>query len=499
MKKISFVFVAVLLLAGSCNSTRFNPDSLYWLQFRGPNASGIAPNNANPPLHFNPDTNLLWKTPVMPGWSSPCIVNDRIFLSGFGTRDSLLYTMAFDRETGKLLWQDAVVPGDYPDIHPMNSYASPTIASNGKNIYVSFLNYGMIAYDLDGNKSWEYKHEAAIYFYGSANSPIIDDSVVILNISATDDPRIMGLDCETGDSVWTIRPGDYPWRNFGNVSTPVLWNNLIIFQGDGYIMAYDLTTRDAKWWIRAPGAGSATPVIKGDKMILNTYFQAGEKKVRGEVKPFSYYLDKIDANKNGKLEQSEFSDTMFIWKRPEIMDLPLVTLRLGEDKMFRFFDRDGDHAYNEEEWNGLRQTFKNYVGEHGMLCLSLEGSGERPMTDVEWKINEDTPETPSPLVVNDNAFFIKNGGIVTVVHIDDGSIVFKKRVGAPGAYLSSPLLADGRIYVCSYNGVVTVLSGDDFKVLAKNRIGGKIGASPVAVGNVLYLRTDQYLYAFRKK
>jgi hypothetical protein len=59
------------------------------------------------------------------------------------------------------------------------------------------------------------------------------------------------------------------------------------------------------------------------------------------------------------------------------------------------------------------------------------------------------------------------------------------------------MLAGNRIYTCSYNGTVTVLSAGDFSVMAHNILKEKIGASPVAVDDVLYVRTDRHLYAFR--
>ncbi len=120
-------------------------------------------------------------------------------------------------------------------------------------------------------------------------------------------------------------------------------------------------------------------------------------------------------------------------------------------------------------------------------------------TDIKWKVNEDTPETPSPLIVNENVLFIKSGGIMTVINQKTGELVHKDRVGAAGAYLSSPMLAGNRIYTCSYNGTVTVLSADDYSILAHNKLRGKIGASPVAVDDVLYVRTDKQLYAFREQ
>jgi outer membrane protein assembly factor BamB len=132
-----------------------------------------------------------------------------------------------------------------------------------------------------------------------------------------------------------------------------------------------------------------------------------------------------------------------------------------------------------------------------MIALPLDGSGKRPVTDIKWKINEDTPETPSPLIVHENVLFIKNGGIMTVINRESGEIVHKERIGAAGAYLSSPMLAGNRVYACSYNGTVTVLSAEDFNILAHNKLKERIGASPVAVDDVLYIRTDKHLYAFR--
>ena len=86
---------------------------------------------------------------------------------------------------------------------------------------------------------------------------------------------------------------------------------------------------------------------------------------------------------------------------------------------------------------------------------------------------------------------------MTVIDQDSGEVVHKERIGAAGSYLSSPMLAANRIYTCSYNGTVTVLSAEDFSILAHNKLKERIGASPVAVDDVLYIRTDRHLYAFR--
>src|SRR4030042_4247113 len=48
--------------------------TVYWNQFRGPNGQGVAPADRIP-VHFNPETNVLWKTAV-PGAPSPPVIWD---------------------------------------------------------------------------------------------------------------------------------------------------------------------------------------------------------------------------------------------------------------------------------------------------------------------------------------------------------------------------------------------------------------------------------------
>ena len=78
---IQAALIAALFHLHSANTTRANESN--WPQFRGPNCSGHAAEGQNPPVEFGPEQNLLWKTPVPSGHSSPCIWGDRIFLTGF--------------------------------------------------------------------------------------------------------------------------------------------------------------------------------------------------------------------------------------------------------------------------------------------------------------------------------------------------------------------------------------------------------------------------------
>lgn len=75
-----------------------------WTRFRGPNGTGIAAGSGYP-VAFDKTQNVIWRTPVRPGKSSPVLTGDHIFLTAC-ERDQL-FTQCFDRSTGKLVWERA--------------------------------------------------------------------------------------------------------------------------------------------------------------------------------------------------------------------------------------------------------------------------------------------------------------------------------------------------------------------------------------------------------
>src|SRR5262245_56848944 len=75
---------------------------------RGPNGSCVA-ETTGLPVEVGPARNVVWKTPLPAGSSSPILGGDRIFLTGFEGND--LLTLCLDRKTGAVLWKK-VAPRD---------------------------------------------------------------------------------------------------------------------------------------------------------------------------------------------------------------------------------------------------------------------------------------------------------------------------------------------------------------------------------------------------
>ena len=118
-------------------------------------------------------------------------------------------------------------------------------------------------------------------------------------------------------------------------------------------------------------------------------------------------------------------------------------------------------------------------------------------TRLVWQEKKSVPEAPSPLVVGNRAYMIKNGGIITCLDAETGVRKVRARLGAPGADYSSPVAVNDRIYVASSEGIVVVFKDSDtLEVLARNEIGEPIFATPAFVDDTIYLRTENALYAF---
>ena len=199
MKKLfhQLIVLSLLCFLLSCKTGSDNN----FAQFRGTNSLGIAAQNANPPIEISPDKNLQWKTELASGVSSPCVVNNRIFATGFNEDDNLLITYCINLLDGKVEWQQNVHPDTLESIHQVGSQAAATPASDGKYVYVYFGSYGIVCYDMHGNPTWERKLPIVNNEYGSSASPIIATNKLILNRLGNNQSAILALNKNNGEEL----------------------------------------------------------------------------------------------------------------------------------------------------------------------------------------------------------------------------------------------------------------------------------------------------------
>ena len=99
-----------------------------WPQFRGVNSSGVS-DEKNLPIFFGSDQNMVWRTPLPPGHSSPVFSRTQIFVSAYD-KDGI-YLIALDRRSGRENWRRTVPRPRVAEHHKASTPASPSPVTDG--------------------------------------------------------------------------------------------------------------------------------------------------------------------------------------------------------------------------------------------------------------------------------------------------------------------------------------------------------------------------------
>jgi len=426
--RIALLATAVLSsLAGAAENSK-----VWWPQFRGPDSSGVG--EGRPPVHFGPGQEVLWKTAVGAGLSSPIVWEGRIFLTEVDRTNKQLATVCIDRRTGKILWRRTVAAEEIEKVHEISSPAAPTPATDGQRVYVYFGSYGLLCYDLDGKQQWEKRLPLPENPYGAVASPIVAGELLVLNHQGKDS-YLLGVNRRDGRTVWKT---DRSLFQFG-WSTPVHWRHdgideIVVLGGDfkpnQRLMAYNLADGAERWWVAGlPPCGKSTPVIGGGLLFLAA---------------------------------------------PDIIMEP---------------------AAEKKNPERAAQFYANNAAR--VLAVRPGGKGDVSQTHIAWSERRGVPGVPSPLYYDGRLYSFMNGGIVFCRDAKTGKLVYSGRLEAMGEYYSSPVAAGHRVYIASAEGVVVVLdAGEELKILAKNKLDGAILATPALIDGNIYVRTESHLYAF---
>jgi outer membrane protein assembly factor BamB len=120
---------------------------------------------------------------------------------------------------------------------------------------------------------------------------------------------------------------------------------------------------------------------------------------------------------------------------------------------------------------------------------------------ILWEYNQDASYTPSGVLMDGRLYFLKgNNGIMTCLNAKDGKVIYSnQKVEGISNIFSSPTGSKDKIYVAATGVVDVVKAGNEFSLLAKNTLDDTFEASPVVVGNDLFLRGAKYLYCISEK
>jgi outer membrane protein assembly factor BamB len=466
-----------------------------WPQFRGPNSSGVAGLEANPPTEFGPTRNVVWKTVLPSGHSSPCIWGDHLFLTGFDAADQKLKVLCLDRATGNIRWSRDVPAEQIEKVHSVSSPATATPATDGEQVYAYFGSCGLLCYSLAGEFRWSCPLPVPKVQFGSGASPIVWGDLVALNRDEQDRYHIIVVNRRDGKIKWEQSQPSTSEFGANSYATPVVWQGQLVFHRMGEVVACAAEDGTRVWSVTAATKGESTPVVGSDMLFVAAWTDLGEAKLRVKLPDYATLLKAHDGDKDGKISRSEFPADLAAAQRPEVSapDGPTIFLK----RFWSILDKDRNGLIDEAEWQQATDLVSSLSRDHGLTAIQPGGKGDITPTHVLWQEKTDVSEVPSPLYDDGRVYMVANGGVVTCVNAKSGSLVYRQRIGATGSYYASPVAARNRIYMISSKGVVTVMTaGAKADILAQTDLGEPVFATPAIVETRLYVRTAKNMYAF---
>ena len=243
----SAAFVFVLLIACGARSGQAEE----WPCWRGPRGDGTSVEQ-NVPTRWGAQDNIAWKVAVPGvGHASPIAWQDRVFLVTCLDNSADRVLICLDRDSSKTLWQKTVVQAPLEDKHALNSFASSTPATDGQNVYVTFLaqdDMVVAAYDFAGEQRWIVRPGEFHSKHGYCSCPVLFEDKVIVNGDHDGEAYLVALDRETGKIVWKT-PRENKTRSY---VTPLVrqidGQPHLILSGSKSVASFDPRS-GSRWWV----------------------------------------------------------------------------------------------------------------------------------------------------------------------------------------------------------------------------------------------------------
>lgn len=408
-----------------------------WGQWRGPLATGVAP-QGDPPVEWDArdGKNIRWKTPLPGrGHSSPIVWGDRVFVTAaipFGpalppryskapgahnnlpvTQHQKFVVVVLDRRDGRILWQRTVREAlPYDGHHETGSFASNSPVTDGRQVYAFFGSYGLYCLDFEGASVWDIDlgEMRPLHGHGEGSSPVLSDDTLIVN-----------------------------------------WDH----EGESFVLALDKLSGKERWKIKRNEATSwSTPIVieyAGRPQVI----VSATNRVRGY----------------------DLADGKLLWECGGLSTNVVASPVYADGMVF---------------------TGSSY-DTRALLAIRLEGArGDITGTkQVAWSRSRATPYVPSPLLYEGILYYLGHyQGVLSRLDAKTGADrPGPFRLAGLGDIYASPVAAAGRIYITDRTGTTLVVShAEKPRVLAENRLDDTVSASAAIAGNELFLRGERYLY-----
>jgi outer membrane protein assembly factor BamB len=454
------------VLGSGCSLFRPSPPAPA-IGWRG-DGSGVFP-GANPPIDFSATENVVWQTALpSTGNATPVVVGDRVFVTSEPTT-----LMALRTEDGAVLWErdvnafDLLSPTDQAQVAP---YLADALTLAARERAAQAKMEALRAADPEGSgdpaaaaevleelaQVWAVRKALAPLFpqvdesVGAAASTPVSDGRRVYVLFAND--LVASFDL-AGNRRWTRhlpRAADQPYPQ--GASMRLAGSRLIVPLG--HLQALDAETGATAWTDDAPFLAWGTPLVVDIAGVPAVVTGGGRALAIDDGRPLARNLPVLDC---------------------------VGPITDGRALVFLGGGGPGGAPFVADAFD---------------LTTPADVAGE--LTRL-WHLDLESLQEviASPLLVGGKIFAAHRGAAATVIDLASGTV--ERDIAAPesgtGLAWASPIAADGRVYASPGEGKILVFDTATWEVIASNPIE-PFNASPVAVGDRLYVRGNEHLYAF---
>jgi outer membrane protein assembly factor BamB len=310
--------------------------------------------------------------------------------------------------------------------HALNSYASSTPATDGQLVYVAFE-------EVDGS---------------TIPAPNVSQPRPV-----TPGKILVAAYDFQGERRWVARPGEFISAH-GFCTNPVLWENLVIINGDhdgeSYLVALDKKSGETVWQTprRHKTRSYATPIIRRlggqDQLVL-----CG-----------SFMIASYDPHSGAPLWTVEGAAEQW------------VASMVSDDE--RFYAAGGFPTYH-------------------VVAVKPEGRGDVTASHVAWHVTNAACYVPSPVISGDYLLVADDRGTANCFERKTGARMWQARLG--NGFHASLVAAGNRVLFLADNGVTKIVEpGEQLRVIAENALGEDCSASPAIAGGQILIRGREHLF-----
>ena len=404
---VIFFFVPGMLLATN------------WPGWRGPSGDGVS-NGKGIPTKWSSTENIAWRIAIPgEGHSSPIVWGDKVFLTSSLTEKNKRILLCLDRLSGQTVWQRDVVQSPPETIHRLNSRASGTPATDGRQVYVTFMraegdrviapNVGserlitpgkiiVAAYDLDGNEKWKTNVGDFVSAHGFNTCPVLFEDLVILNGDHDGDAYLVALDRQSGRERWRTRRENKTRSYVTPIIREINGRTQMILSGSLCIASYDPRNGKRHWIVDGPTEQFVASMVYDGKYVFATGGYPERHTLA--IRP------------GGK---GNVTDTHIAWRTTRgaaYVPSPIISGR------YLLMVADSGIASCFEARSGKRHWMERLPGGH----------------------------SPSPVSADGLVYFVSDQGVTTVIRPSETfAVIAKNELGEPVS--TSPAISQGQIFL----------------------------------------------------